>query len=552
MSVSNLEYTVDVAKAILGAGGLFKNSHTVVWEYVVNGIQYREKKTNPQIYVIFEKDKIIIKDNGSGMDLKGLKNFFTLHGENEERKAGNPGRGKHGTGKSAAFAIANSFFISTIKDKKLYEIKLTKKEIKRYVGSGKNIPLAEYIISNGKKINDKNGTSIEISDFSIKPNRKEIIDYIEKHIATYKNAEVWVDNHLCKYKEPIFKNEYVINSMKTHPELGNIDLILKVSKEPLDKSDIGIRILSNSTWQEQTLCGSEGKDMSDHIFGEIDCPKLDDDEMEVAATNMARDMLLNQSSPIVQSLYSFAGYHIEELRKKLVKENDEKRKSEEAKKLDKEAEKISNKLNKHFEKFKDKIRIKQTKLADGSNGIALAANSGKINNDGSLTVGDEIEALVNNELDILKSLNSKKDKDKTNDKGKINLNNFEEKEKEKKKAKKVNGTGNNKSSGGTKFKVEFANNGAENQRAKFVADKNTVFINLDHPYIKDLKKGEASKDVTKNLFFTKISHEIAYTEYAMGLVNLLYQKGYYGEATEEYLQEVREIINSLSSPDVSV
>ena len=34
--------------------------------------------------------------------------------------------------------------------------------------------------------------------------------------------------------------------------------------------------------------------------------------------------------------------------------------------------------------------------------------------------------------------------------------------------------------------------------------------------------------------------------------NLLYQKGYYGEATEEYLQEVREIINSLSSPDVSV
>ena len=176
--------------------------------------------------------------------------------------------------------------------------------------------------------------------------------------------------------------------------------------------------------------------MSDHIFGEIDCPKLDDDEQEVAATNMARDMSLNQSSPIVQSLYSFAGYHIEELRKKLVKENDEKKKSEEAKKLDKEAEKISDKLNKHFEKFKDKIRIKQTKLADGSNGIALAANSGKINNDGSLTVGDEIEALVNNELDILKSLNSKKDKDKTNDKGKINLNNFEEKEKEKKKAKK--------------------------------------------------------------------------------------------------------------------
>ena len=131
MSVSNLEYTVDVAKAILGAGGLFKNSHTVVWEYVVNGIQYREKKTNPQIYVIFKKDKIIIKDNGLGMDLKGLKNFFTLHGENEDRKAGNPGRGKHGTGKSAAFAIANSFFISTIKDKKALRNQINQKRNKK-------------------------------------------------------------------------------------------------------------------------------------------------------------------------------------------------------------------------------------------------------------------------------------------------------------------------------------------------------------------------------------------------------------------------------------
>ena len=58
-----------------------------------------EKKTNPQIYVIFENNKIIIKDNVRN-GLKRVKIFFTLHGENEERKAGNPGRIKHGTGKS--------------------------------------------------------------------------------------------------------------------------------------------------------------------------------------------------------------------------------------------------------------------------------------------------------------------------------------------------------------------------------------------------------------------------------------------------------------------
>ena len=81
-----------------------------------------------------------------------------------------------------------------------------------------------------------------------------------------------------------------------------------------------------------------------------------------------------------------------------------------------------------------------------------------------------------------------------------------------------------------------------------MADENTVYINLDHPYISDLKKGNASKDITKNLFFTKISHEIAYTEYAMGLVNLLHSKQYYGEDTADYLREVRDIINTLSTP----
>ena len=89
---------------------------------------------------------------------------------------------------------------------------------------------------------------------------------------------------------------------------------------------------------------------------------------------------------------------------------------------------------------------------------------------------------------------------------------------------------------------------AKNPRSKFKADENTVSINLDHPYISDLKKGDASKDITKNLFFTKISHEIAYTEYAMGLVNLLHSKQYYGEDTADYLREVRDIINTLSTP----
>ena len=547
MSINEFNYNVNTARAIFGASNLFKNPHTVVWEYITNEIQYRERNTKPIIYVILEKDKIIIKGNGEGMDISGLKNFFTLHGENLDRKSGNPGRGKHGTGKAAAFSIANTFLISTVKNKKLYEIELKKKELKKFEASGKPIPLGDYVLTDGKKTNEPNGTKIEISELFVKINRKEIIEYIEKQIAYFKGAKVWVDSHPCQYKEPKSKEEYKFNTLKTHPELGNINLTIKVSPEPLEKSEGGIKILSNNTLQEMSLCGSEGKEMANHIFGEIDCPKLDDDDQEIAATTIARDMALNQNNPIVKALYSFVGPHVDEVRKNLVIENNKRKQSEEAKKLKEEAEKISEKLNQHFEKFKDKIKIRQSRFADGKTGIATASNSGESNENGTLSIGDEIEAIVNNDLNILRSLDSNNISEKKK-KNKTTPNSLEENKNEKKKGKKVNGSGKNQSSGGTKFKVDFNNNSPENPRAKFIADENTVYINLDHPYIEELKKGEAANDVTKDPFFTKISHEIAYTEYAMGLVNLLYQKGYYGEATDEYLQEVRNIINALSTP----
>ncbi len=550
MSTNNLKdlsYKTNTARAILSSADLFRYPQHVVWEYVTNEIQYRDKGIKPKIYVRVNGEKISIYGNGSGMGIEDLKNFFTLHGENLDRKKGNPGRGKYGTGKAAAFSIANSFLISTVKKNRLYELKLKKNDIKKFASSGKEIPLTDYVISANKKINEPNGTRIEISELTVKPNRKEIIEYIEKQIGYFKGAEVWVDNHLCIYKEPIFVKEYDFNSIKTHPELGNINLKIKVAAEALDKDEYGIKILSNKVLHAMTLSGAEGKDMSNYIFGEIDCPKLDDDDQDVAATSMARDGTLNLSNSNVRALMSFIGIHVEEIRKILVKENNEKKQSEEAKKLRKEGEKISEKINEHFQKFKDKIKMKYSRMSDGKTGIALAANSGSNNDDGSLTVGEEIEAIVTNEMQILESLNSKNkgEKNKIKNKSKKHL---EENKKEERNAKKVNGGGDKKSSGGTRFKVEFRENGKENPRARFIYDENTVYINLEHPYVSDLKKGEAAKDITKNPLFIKICHEIAYTEYAMALVNLLYQKKYYAENTGDYLQEVREVINALSTP----
>ena len=53
--------------------------------------------------------------------------------------------------------------------------------------------------------------------------------------------------------------------------------------------------------------------MSDYIFGEINCPKLDNDDQEIAATDMSRNMSLNQNNKLVKSLFSFIGMHVEDI-----------------------------------------------------------------------------------------------------------------------------------------------------------------------------------------------------------------------------------------------
>lgn len=530
----------------------FTIAHQVVWEYVVNEIQYRDKKVKPKINVIIEKNRIIISGNGSGMNMIDLQNFFTLHGENQDRKKGLPGRGRFGTGKTAVWSIANKLTIDTVKNKKRYVISLTKKELQKFSSSGDDIPLNNFIEKNGAKVNEPNGTTIIVDELvqSAKINKKDIIEYIEKNLNYNKGAEVVVGNYICQPTEPRFKKKYIYNSISEgYDSLGNINLIIKISEEPLDAKDNGIAILTNQVLQEITLSGSENKDMSKFIFGEIDCPKLDNDDQEISPFSMARDLKLNPNNKLVGLLYSFIGIKVEEIRKKLVEENNKLKESEEAKKLQKHADKIADQINQHFQNYKDKIKQIRMKLADGKIGLSNNRNSGGFNSDGPLTIGDELDAILNNDISIFDNNEILVDKndhdDKDTDVKDFKKKNLKEEEGKKKIAKKSNSEGKNNSSSGSKFKVNFANHGKESARAKFVEEENTVYINLDNSYISKLHK-EKDKDPAKDFLFIRLAYEIAYTEYAMALANLLYQKQYFAQNTELYLQEIRTIINALA------
>src|SRR5436309_12120320 len=120
-----------VTRDLLQNAGLFKTDKLVVWEYVSNGLQYVNPGTNPVVRVQLDSKnkKIVIADNGRGMDWAGLQNFFVMHGENIDRKEGRPGRGRFGTGKSAVFGIAATLRITSVRKLKRSIVELSRADI---------------------------------------------------------------------------------------------------------------------------------------------------------------------------------------------------------------------------------------------------------------------------------------------------------------------------------------------------------------------------------------------------------------------------------------
>src|SRR5438093_6772482 len=122
-----------VARDLLQNAALFKTDKLVVWEYVANGLQYSNPGTNPVVKVTLDSKtkRIAVQDNGRGMDWSGLHNFFVMHGENLDRREGRIGRGMFGTGKSAAFGVADLLRITTVRSGKRSKVELKLSEIEK-------------------------------------------------------------------------------------------------------------------------------------------------------------------------------------------------------------------------------------------------------------------------------------------------------------------------------------------------------------------------------------------------------------------------------------
>jgi len=540
---SDVTVTTHVGRDLLQSAGLFKHDRLVVWEYVSNGLQYVDQGTNPLVRVKLDKKhhRIVIEDNGRGMDLEGLKNYFVMHGENLDRKSGRGGRGRFGTGKSAAFGIADTLRITTVHDGKRSKVELTRERIES-VENGQAIPLK--LIEQEVPTNEPNGTVVEIEDIKLRRfDRTGIIKYIERHLSKWRGgATVFVNNHECEYYEPPVASEYTFKPEGDLLErLGDVRLLVKVSTAPLDPETRGVDILSNGVWHESTLGSAEGKEISDYIFGELDVQALEEDDSSISPFDQSRSMELNPNNPIVRAIHAFTSQGVEQVRKELVAAEKERRKSAEAQRLQETADQIAEILNEDFTLFRRKLAKVRARGVGATDAGPKATTDGQADD---LVFGDEVPATIDGDVG---GEGSSGEGNRTGGEEPRLLNpTVRESENEaQKQGRRVGGEGQKKRSAGG-FRVQFEHMGEEEPRAKYIRDHRMINVNLDHPQLKAAKGNRATDDP----MFQRLAYEVAAAEYSIAIHLELALADEYLDLTDPIfdIQETMDRISRKTAP----
>lgn len=510
MPNKRIQVKTHVGRDLLSSAAAFKTEAAAVWEYVANSLQYVEPGTLPLVQVSIDasEKRIRVSDNGRGMSIDDLRHFFTMHGENLERLAGRPGRGKFGTGKSAAFGIGNRLTIETIRDGQRNAVELDRETINR--SEGREIPVTWLV--EDEPTNLPNGTVVTIEDiFLTKLRANEVIEYIERHLQAYraKQPSVAVNDYVCEYKEPdTIANREFTPSPAQAKVLGNCVLSIKVSRVPLSDSQQGIVITAGEGNHVGTEdCGIGRKEFGNFLFGEIDVPALETFDTPIQPYDDSRSLKLNPEHPVVRTLIGFLGSKLEEVRQEQARASREANKTEQMRRLAQEADKIADFLNKDFDQLRE--RLQQIRAAAASRGPAKSlfggSSAGSTTNDSWVKGTQErgtLDSLQQNPKvgdgkgrtppNVVASASRDPDGEQSVDP--------------------VGGEGSRRRPQGG-FHVRFKPMGREQPRSEYDRTGLAILINLDHPAVANALRGSGSEDPV----FRRLSYEIAFSEYAMAL-----------------------------------
>ena len=527
--------TSHVARDFLQNAAYFNTLPKLIWEYVANSLDAAKEGEPAIVYVEITSNYVTVSDNGRGLSRRELNSFFQMHGENLQRKRGRRVRGRFGTGKSAAFGLANILKLDTTQDGYRNVVELHREDIEQ-ARDGKPFAVRDIIID--EETDGDNGTKVEILDFNIRrPNVDQVITYIERHLSRYKQrAVVTINGHECKFEEPPSLMEIV----RTPPpdvaqHIGEVALTVKISPVGLDDEVKGIDVLSYGIWHGTTLAGIENKDRANFIFGQIDVPILEDGDWPIPAFDNTRNNTLNTQNPAVAVLLGWIAEELENVRQDLVDQERVRRKSEVAKQLEREAQLIAEIINDDFAFQELELELKR-KVSKRSGDKSVSE------------ILDDVGDLFPGGGDLLTPWEQTGSPHGHGKRGPEAAKGDEPRPGPTLQPGQEAGARKSTTDGSGKrrravFNIDYRNETEKYDRSRYDLETKTIVINLDHPQVSAAFEAGGRKVDARQ--FREMCYEIAAVEYAFALSHEKSDK----EAildVDEALLSMRETINRIT------
>jgi len=543
--MNKLSAVTHVGRDILQSAQSFRTPEAAVWEYVVNSLQYVDPGTVPFVAVTLDvkAGKITIADNGCGMDREGLQHFFTMHGENQERRKGVPGRGKFGTGKSAAFGIGTGLTLSTTRDGKRQTVRLDVDMIK--AADGAEVPVT-VVEQDAAADGEPNGTTIEISGVTTKIPREPVVALIERHLAAFHGSPVVkVNGRVCEIVRPAARLTRTFRPTgQVQALVGDVELTISATSAPLDDIHRGVQVtIGQDNLIAIESAGVDSKEFGKYLFGHVDCPELDNETYgQVAAYTNDRNMQLNKAHPVALALTAFIGASLEQVRVGLVEDGKKAKADEDAKRLRETTNKIEEILNADLKAFRDRLEgmggtTRRRTPMDGTAGGSVEDAQEKVVDPLGEEAGTPDGVSGESAENPVDGAEPGKERSGAAESGGENAAPGGVADPAGEDTVRPAGTGHKRMRGG--LSVDFDHYGSDYDRYRWDADDRRITINLDHPVVK-AAKAIADDEAT----FRRLCYEIAFTGYAVALADLQFERDpalSSSDATFEIRQALRRV-----------
>ncbi len=505
----HLSVRTHVGRDIQQTSQLFKTLESAVWEYVANAIEYVDLGTRPEVEVQLDppRKSISISDNGRGMDVDGLRHYFTMHAENIDRRLGKGGRGKFGTGKSAAFGIAKRLHLATVRNGYRNVVELTGADIA--ASDGTDIPIRW--ITKEEPTDSPNGTVVTIGEVMLpRMNPEPLIRIVERHLAYWRSVEpiVYVGSHRCEAWQPTVVQTLELTPTASQADvLGDVRLQISIAQAPLDAGLYGVAItVGPGNLVAIESAGVESKEFGTYLFGEIDVPALDAADTDLAPYDMSRSLQLNPAHPVAAAIIGFVGYGLDRARRILVDEHAKRKSEREYRELEREARRIADLLNRDLaevaERFADLRAMRRRKGA-----VAEAAATGGRNEGDQWVEGTDEPGL----LDVRDHDPQGIAKPKGREAPEIARRGHPDPDGTDRVSQRGGEGDAPRPKGG--LSVKFEHLGVEADRSVYNQVTKEIVINLDHPMVAAAIGNGGVADIG----FRRLSYEIAFTQYSVAV-----------------------------------